>query len=138
MDQFLNELYDDLNNKLLKFDHPILIWFNDNYERIEDYSNEDYSIRFGILNQQNVLTYLSLKEIFFFFKESDYYKTLTSKTKKKATFRYLKNLINYKGLFKGDYVESSDKIQASSIDTIHTRRIQKCHLLKGWKLKNKD
>ena len=58
MDQFLNELYDDLNNKLLKFDHPILIWFNDNYERIEDYSNEDYSIRFGILNQQNVLTYL--------------------------------------------------------------------------------
>ena len=51
MDQFLKELYDDLNNKLLKFDHPILIWFNDNYERIEDYSNEDYSVRIGLLDQ---------------------------------------------------------------------------------------
>ena len=102
------------------FNHPIIIWFNNNYERIEDYSKE-----------QNVLTYLLLKEIFFFFQESDYYKTLTSATKKKATFRYLKNLINYKGLFKGDYIESIDTI-------IHTRRIQKCQLLKGWKLKNKD
>ena len=121
MDLFLKQLYDDLSNNLsTKFNHPIIIWFNDNYERIEDYSHE-----------QNVLTYLSLKEIFFFILDSDYYKTLTSATKTKATFRYLKNLINYKGLFKGDYIESIDTI-------IHNRRIHKCHLLKGWKLKKND
>ena len=60
MNLFVN-IFDDLSNNLsTKFNHPIIIWFNDNYERIENYSNE-----------QNVLTYLSLKEIFFFFQESN-------------------------------------------------------------------
>ena len=67
MDLFVNKLFDDLYNNLsTKFNHSIIIWFNDNYERIEGDSSE-----------QNVLTYLSLKEIFFYFQKSIYYQTLT-------------------------------------------------------------
>ena len=100
--------------------HPIKIWFNKNYKRIEGDSNE-----------QDVITYLSLKDIFLHFKESDKYQTLNPTIKKKTTFRYLKNLINYNGLFDLDYIESIDK-------TINNKRIHKYHLLKGWELKNEN
>ena len=49
----------------------------------------------------------------------------------KTTFRYLKNLINYNGLFEGDYIESIDI-------TINKKQIHKYHLLKGWELKHKN
>ena len=124
MNLFVN-VFDDLSNNIstnlnLIETHAIIIWFNDNYKRIE-----------GDLNEQDVLTYLSLKDIFLHFKESDYYQTLKIKTKKKTTFRYLKNLINYNGLFDFDYIESIDK-------TINNKRIHKYHLLKGWELKNEN
>ena len=123
MNLFVN-IFDDLSNNLstnlnLIETHPIIIWFNDNYKRIEGDSNE-----------QDVLTYLSLKDIFLHFIKSDYYQTLNKKIKKKTTFGYLKNLINYNGLFDLDYIESIDRI-------INKKRIHKCHLLKGWKLKMK-
>ena len=101
MNLFVN-VFDDLSNNLsinlnLIETYPIIIWFNDNYKRIEGDSNE-----------QDILTYLSLKDIFSHFIKSDYYQTLNLKTKKKTTFRYLKNLINYNGLFENDYIESLD------------------------------
>ena len=126
-------MFDDLSNNLstnlnLIETHPIIIWFNDNYSRIEVDSNE-----------QDILTYLSLKDIFLHFIKSDYYQTLNNKLKKKTTFNFLKYLINYNGLFDLDYIESSDKVQASSIDRIiNKKRIRKCHLLKGWKLNNEN
>ena len=89
MNRFVN-VFNDLSNNLftnLNFieTHPIIIWFNDNYNRIEGDSNE-----------QDVLAYLSLKDILLHFIKSDYYQTLNLKTKHK-TFRYRKNLINYNG-----------------------------------------
>ena len=88
MNLFVN-VFDDLSNNIstnlnLIETHPIIIWFNDNYKRIEEDSNE-----------QDVLSYLSLTGIFSKFIKSDYYQTLNLKTKKKTTFRYLKNIINY-------------------------------------------
>ena len=66
MNLFVN-VFDDLSNNLsinlnLIKTHPIIIWFNDNYKRIEVDSNE-----------QNILTYLLLKDIFSHFIKSDYY-----------------------------------------------------------------
>ena len=124
MNLFVN-VFDDLSNNIstnlnLIETHPIIIWFNDNYKRIEGDSNE-----------QDVFTYLSLTGIFSHFIKSDYYQTLNLKTTKKTTFRYLKNLINYNGLFENDYIESLDI-------TINTKRIHKYHLLKGWELKNEN
>ena len=57
MNLFVN-VFDDLSNNTstnlnLIETHLIIIWFNENYKRIEGDSNE-----------QDVLTYLSLKEIF--------------------------------------------------------------------------
>ena len=97
--------------------HSIIIWFNKNYKWIEVDSNEK--------------TVLTFKGIFSRFIKSDYYQTLNLKTKKKTTFRYLKNLINYNGLFENDYIESIDQI-------INNKRIHKYHLLKGWELKNEN
>ena len=125
MNLFVN-IFDDLSNNIstnlnLIKTHPIIICFNDNYKRIEGDSNE-----------QDVFTYLSLKGIFSHFIKSDYFQTLTLKTKMKTTFRYLKNLINYNGLFEGDYIESINT-------TINKKkRIHKYHLLKGWKFKNEN
>ena len=116
MNLFVN-IFDDLSNNIstnlnLIETYPIIIWFNDNYKRIEGDSNE-----------QDVLTYLSLKDIFLHFKESDYYQTLKPTTKRKTTFGYLKRLINYNGLFDLDYIESLDK-------TINNKRIHKYIYLK--------
>ena len=124
MNLYVN-VFDDLSNNLstnlnLIKTHPIIIQFNYNYKRIE-----------GDLNKQNVLTYISLKRIFYHFKKSDYYQTLRPRTKKKTTFFYLKCLINYNGLFKLNYIESIDI-------TINKKRIYKYHLLKGRELKNKN
>ena len=124
MNLFVN-VFDDLSNNLsinlnLIETHPIIIWFNHNYKKIECDSND-----------HDVLTYLSLKDIFSHFIKSDYYQTLNLKTKKKTTFRYLKNLINYNGLFENYYIESIDRI-------INNKRIHKYHLLKGWELKNEN
>ena len=98
--------------------HPILIWFNNNYNRIEDDPNK-----------QDVLTYLLLKDIFLNFNESDYYHILTPRTKSTTTFFYIKKLFNDNKLFKDDYIESIDR-------TINKMNIHKYHLLKGWELKN--
>ena len=116
MNLFVN-VFDDLSNNIstnlnLIESHPIIIWFIDNYKRIE-----------GDSNKQDVLTYLSLKDIFLHFNESDYYQILKPTTKKQTTFRYLKNLINYNKLFDLNYIESIDK-------TINNKRIHKYHLFK--------
>ena len=83
MNLFVN-IFDDLSNNLstnlnLFETHPIIIWFNDNYKRIEDDSNE-----------QDVLTYLSLKDIFLHFIKSDYYQTLNKNLKRKQHLAILK------------------------------------------------
>ena len=103
MNLFVN-VFDDLSNNIstnlnLIETYPIIIWFNENYKRIEGDSTE-----------QDVLTYLSLRDIFLHFIKSDYYQTLKLKTNKKTTFSYIKNLINYNGLFENDYIESVDII----------------------------
>ena len=56
--------------------HFIIIWFTNNYKRIEVDSDEQ--------------TVLTLKGIFLRFIKSDYYTTLNPITKKKTTFCYLK------------------------------------------------
>ena len=124
MNLFVN-VFDDLSNNIstnlnLIETYPIIIWVNENYKRIEGDSTE-----------QDVLTYLSLRDLFSHFIKSDYYQTLNLKTKKKTTFSYLKNLINYNGLFENDYIESIDRI-------INNKRIHNYHLLKGWELKQEN
>ena len=98
--------------------HDVLKWFYDTYERIDDDEEE---------KQQNVLTYISIKDIVSRLKESTYNTALNVTMKQKISFNYVRNLFKDNELFIDDYVESIEKI-------VNKVRIRKLNLLKNWKL----
>ena len=81
----------------------VLKWFYVNYERIDkdDYKEEE---------EQDVFTYISIKDILTRLKGSTYYTTLNVTMKRKILFNYVRDLFKTNELFKDDYVESIDKI----------------------------
>ena len=62
--------------------HDVLKWFYDNYERIEDDSED-----------QNVLTYISMKDILLRLKGLIYFQALNVTMKQKVLFHYIKDLL---------------------------------------------
>ena len=120
MNLFVN-VFDDLSNNIstnliLIETYPIIIWFNENYKRIEGDSNE-----------QDVLTYISIKDILSRLRGSTYYEALNVTMKRKISLNYIRDLFKTNDLFKDDYVESVDKI-------VNKVRIHKLNLLKNWEL----
>ena len=96
--------------------HDVLKWFYDNYERIneDEYEEEE---------EQDVQTYISIKDILSRLRESTYYTALNVTMKRKISFQYIKDLFKTNKLFKDDYVEAIDK-------TINKVRIHRYNLLK--------
>ena len=96
--------------------HDVLKWFYDNYERIDDYDYEEDE-------EQDVLTYISIKDILSRLRGSTYYTALNVTMKRKISFIYVRNLFKDNELFKDDYVESIYKI-------VNKVRLHKLNLLK--------
>ena len=100
--------------------HHILIWFYENYKRIDNDPNK-----------HNILTYFSLKYILLHLKKSTYYHTLNESTKRMITYPYFKRLFNDENLFENNYILSIYR-------TIDNKQIHKYHILKGWELKHEN
>ena len=100
--------------------HDVLKLFYDNYERIDvdDYEEE---------KEQDVLTYISIKDILSRLRGSTYYEALYVTMKRKISFNYVRDLFKNNDLFKDDYVKSIDKI-------VKKVQIRKLNLLKNWQL----
>ena len=112
-----------INKKALEYlteTHEVLKWFYDNYERIDTYDYKEDE-------EQDVLTYISMKDILSRFRGSTYYEALNVTMTRKISFNYIRDLFKNNDLFKDHYVESIDKI-------VNTVRIHKLNLHKNWEL----
>ena len=100
--------------------HDVLKWFYDNYERIAEYDYKEGA-------EQDVQTYISIKDILSRLRESTYYTALNVTIKRKISFQYIKDLFKTNKLFKDDYIKAIDK-------TINKVRIHRYNLLKNCEL----
>ena len=77
--------------------------------------------------EQDVSTYISIKDILSRLKVSTYFQALNETTKRKISFHYLSSLFEHNELFNDDYVKSLNR-------TINKVRIHKYNLLNNWEL----
>ena len=95
-----------INKRALEYlteTHDVLKWFYDNYERIDYYDYEEDE-------EQDVLTYILIKDILSRLRGSTYYTALNVTMKRKISFNYIRDIFKNNELFKDDYVEFVDKI----------------------------
>ena len=83
--------------------HDVLKLFYVKYDRIDedDYEEDE---------EQDVLTYISIKHVLSRLRGSTYYEALNVTMKRKISFNYVRDLFKNNDLFKNDYVESINKI----------------------------
>ena len=110
-----------INKRALEYlteTHDVLKWFYDTYERIDDMEEQ---------KEQDILTYISIRDILSRLSQSTYFQALNVSMKRKILFRYVRDLFKNNELFKDDYIEVTDKI-------VNKIRIHRSNLIKNWKL----